>query len=408
MTNVAQLIDQASANTNSFALQANQHLQELLNTTNVQFSDGFNIDQLIPKAYNYASVPTVDFPVLAGGLRPSVDTSAITGPPEAPTIDISAIQDIALPADDLLAPTHQFEFFEVAYSSILLDPLKTKLLNDLQNGGYGIEPADEAALFQRARDREVELATTRVDGAGGWMAARGFSLPPEEQAMHQERAYQDMQNKLSGLERDLSIDRGKRFVENRQFTIREVKDVEQILIGFHNSVQERSLNVARAAGEFAIAIYNALVARQRVRFESAKLAADVQAQRIQAEAARAQAIIEVFRGKIAAYEADLRRLVELTRAQVELYRGDIDANRALTDGLISRATLQQKVLEATVQQNIQISQLTIENAKAKLLATIEALRFKAGGRQFAAGQFFATLTAMAAAVNTLAVQTTAE
>ena len=60
--------------------------------------------------------------------------------------------------DDLVAPTNNFTFFEQLYTSALLDELQAKLLDNLQNGGYGIEPWDESALFDSARSRDACLA----------------------------------------------------------------------------------------------------------------------------------------------------------------------------------------------------------------------------------------------------------
>lgn len=405
MATVAELQQQASNAAASTLSQAQTYLEALNNAANVAFSDaGFNIDTLLPDSYDYASVPSVQFPIISGGIRPDVTGLGVAGPPEAPTISLGTPIDIMLPPDDLLAPTNDFEFFEAAYQSVLLDPLKAKILADLQNGGYGIDSNDEQALYSRTRDREVELALTRISDAGRSMAARGFALPPGDLAITIDRAYQDLQNKTSAASRDIFVNSAARFVENRRFIMTQAKELEQVLIGFHNSVQERALNAARATAEVGIAIYNALVLRYRSRLEAAKVASEVQRDKIQVEIARAQAYIEVFRGQISAYEANLRRVVDISRLQVDLYRADIEANRNLTDGLIARNTLQQKVLEATVQQNIQISNLAVETAKAKLLATVQALQFQTEAAKFGATNFFATLTAMFGSINSLSVQ----
>lgn len=409
MATVTELQAAASAAATATLAQANTYLGALTNAANVVFSDpGFNIDDLVPDSYNYASVPTVDFPIVAGGLRPNLDAIAVGVPPEAPSVSINAPIDILLPPDDLLTPTNEFTYFETAYASILLDPLKAKLLDDLVNGGYGIDVADEAALFQRARDREVEATMTRIGAAGRSMASRGFMLPPGELGITIDRAYQEFQNKSSDVNRDIFTNSAARFVENRKFTIQEVRQLETVLIGFHNSVQERALNAAKATAEVALAVYNAMVLRYRARLEASKIASEVQRDKLQAEVERARALVEIFRGQILAYEAGLRRMTDTGRLQVDLYSADIASNRNVTDGLIARTSLQQKVIEATVQQNIQISNLAIESAKAKLLATVQALQFQTESVKFGAEKFFATLTAMYGSINSLSVQSATE
>lgn len=408
MATVAELQAAAVADTAIVLGQASSYLTALTDAANVSFSDGFNIDSILPDSYNYASVPIVSFPIVAGGLRPTVTGIATAGPPEAVTLSFDEPAAIALPADDLTAPTNSFTYAEGAYDRILLDPLQAKLLADLTNGGYGIDTTDEDALFNRARDREVQLALTRIEEAGRTMAARGFPLPPGELSIHVDRAYQDMQDKVSGISREIFVNSAARFVENRKFTITESREMERIAMAFYNAIQERAVNVSRATAELGIVVYNQLVARYKARLDAAKLNSDVQYQISQVKVEHAKTVIEDFRTRVLAYEADLRRQVDPLKLQVDLYGHDIAANRNTTDGLVARTQLQQEVIKATTQQNIQISTMTIENAKAKLLATVEGLKFKTEAANFGAKEFFAVLTAMVSSINGLSVQSATE
>jgi hypothetical protein len=399
MATVEQLITDARTDIDNTLLEADAYLNKLtsLADTTLQFDS--------PGEINYTTVPEVSIPQFSTGLRPSVDIGEVAAPPAVPDFNIPTIQDVSLPVDDLLAPTNDFSYFEAAYESTLLDPLKAKLLTDLVNGGYGIDTADEQALLQRVRDRETALALARIDETGRTMAARGFPLPPGELSIAIDRAQQELQSKVSSASREIFIDGTKRFVENRQFTIREVRALEQILIGFHNSVQERALNVAKATAEFSILVFNALVARYRTRVDAAKITADVEIARVQAHSLRAQALLEAYRGQIAAYEANLRRLVESARLRVELYRADIAGDDNIRHALQAKAALQQEVVRATTQQNIQITQLSIEQARSRLLADVETLKNRVAAAQFGADKFFALITSMVNTINTLGVQT---
>ncbi|MDD3885172.1 MAG: hypothetical protein PHW66_09635 [Gallionella sp.] len=462
---------------------------------------------------------------------PTVPTLAALSLPTAPSIDLPVFAALA-PDDDLVAPTTEFQFAEAAYESTLLDPLKAILLDNLVNGGYGIETADEVALFNRARDREVEAMSARIADAGRAMAARGFPLPPGELSVHIDRAYQEMQDKVSVVSRDITLERSKLFVENRQFTIREVRDVEQMLLNFHNAVQERALNVARLTVEFSVAIFKALVERynarlgayrveaevfnDRIRAELAKaeiyrtqveavkvsselqrtqvetylaqlrgIETSVSVFRVQMDAAKVQAEIErirleayrsqvdaytaqvqakvaefgmyrsqiegetskvqafeaqvraftgqvgaaeikskiqlgrlqqeteqariqllTYQGQLDQYKADVERQVASGQLQVQYYSAATAAAKMLNDGALGQAGLQQEVIKSTTQQNIQISEMTIADARAKLEATVAALKFRTEGTHFASQQFFAVLTQLMSTVNTLAVSTT--
>jgi len=401
MTTVSELIDTQNRTIAATVAQAQAYLDNLMSVSDVVLPGG---DIPLPDSYNYATTPTVNFP-LFGATRPA-DIGVLNLPavPVAPQFAFSSIADIALPADDLLLPTNNFTYYEDAYSSILLDPLKAVLLDNLLNGGYGIETADEVALFNRARDREVEAALTRIEDAGRSLAMRGFPLPPGELSIHVDRAWQDMQDKVSDVSRDITLQRGKLYVENRQFTIGQIRELEQVLIGFHNSVQERALNVAKLTAEFVINYFNTLVARYKARLDAAKITSDVQLLRVQAESERARAFVDAFRGQVAGYEANLRGLIEPARLKVDIYGHDVQAVRATNDGTIAKAQLQQEVLKSATQQNIQISNIVVENARVRLLGTIEQLKFRVDAAKFGTDRFYTMLTALVGTINTLAVQ----
>lgn len=588
------------ATVQTFQDQAQAYLDTLLAVTNIEFSDGFNIDDVTPWQLGFsrlgtgvfstsgpsftptiavvsaapptpptasfstitdvavpdlaAVAPTLDFPAVpsnalptAPGASPSFVSPAIpTAPtiilpavptlaslslPTAPSIDLPVFAAFA-PDDDLVAPTTEFQFAEAAYESTLLDPLKAKLLADLTDGGYGIETADEAALFNRARDREVDAMMSRISDAGRAMAARGFPLPPGELSVHVDRAYQEMQDKVSTASRDIMLERSKLYVENRQFTIREVKDLEQVLLNFHNAVQERALNVSRLTVEFSVAIFKSLVERYnarlgayrteaevfasrirgelakaeiyrtqveavnvssqmqrtqvetylaqlkgietsvdifRVQMDAAKVQADIERVKLEAyrsqvdaytaqvqakvaefgmyrsqiegETAKVQAFeaqVRAFTGQVSAaeiksriqlgklqqeteqariqlltyqgqmdqYKADIERQVASGRLQVDYYNAAVAAAKAQTDGSISQAALYQESEKANAQAFVAVQQANTDLARAKLEATIAALKFKTEGTHYASEKFYAILTALMSTINTLSVSTT--
>ena len=383
------------------------YINKLNAATDVTFANAFNINTKLPDQYDYASVPNTNFVAITAGRTTSTGVVGASSPPAAPTLNPLQVIAVTIPqllSSDLLAPTNTFQYYEGVYDRMLLDPLRAKLLYDLQNGGYGIEVTDELALFNRARDREVEAAMSRIETAARDMAARGFPVPPGELAVTIDRAYQDMQNKVSSVSRDITLERAKLYVDNRQFTIREVRELETVTVGLYNSIQERALNVAKLTVEMSIAIYNAQVNRFKLALEAAKISADVQVAELQAQVEEAKANMEIYRGQIMAYTADVQRQVESAKLQVDVYRADIENYKTLNDVTIARTTIQTKALEATVQQNIQISQMTIENAKAQLLAAVEGLRFRTEGAKFGASWYGTQLAALEGSVNTLATQ----
>ena len=271
-------------------------------------------------------VPTITFPAV-----PSI--TGITFP-DVPGVEIPVFST-TLPVDDLVVPSNTFTFFEELYASASLDALQAKLLADMQNGGYGIETNDEAALWDRARSRELEGALAESETLIAEAAARGFPLPPGDLTIALQRANQKLQDKMSGVNRDIALKRADLYVENRKFTIEQTRQLEQVLIGFHNSIMERSLNSAKAVMEASIQIFNAQVAKYNAQLDAYKTDAAAFESRVRAQMVR----VEIYRTQMEGkrIEVDVQRAtVEVYNAQlaginavIGLYRARVEAVQAL-------------------------------------------------------------------------------
>lgn len=305
--------------------------------------------------------PSLSIPQAPSTVLPSVPASPeITEPdlPDAPTVTLPTAPEItgitfpdvpgveipvfssSLPVDDMTVPSNTFTFFEELYASSLLDELQAKLLSDMQNGGYGIETDDEAALWDRARSRELEGALAESETLIAEAAARGFPLPPGDMAIALQRANQKLQDKMSAVNRDIALKRADLYVENRKFTIEQTRQLEQILIGFHNSIMERSLNAAKAAMEVAISVYNAQVARFNAQLDAYKTEASVFESRVRAQLVRVEIYrtqmegkrieVDVQRAAVEVYNAQLagiNAVIALYRARVEAVQSVVNVNR---------------------------------------------------------------------------------
>lgn len=264
--------------------------------------------------------------------------------PQPPSIALPQFTSTA-PDDDLLVPTNNFSFAEQAYLSTLIDPLKAKLLADLLNGGYGIETADEEQLFERLRERETEAAQASIDEVYRLGAARGFPLPPGEVFVAVQRAEQALQDRLSTASREIALERSRLFVENRQFTIGQVREVEAMLINLHNSVQERALNSARFTFQASIEIYNAVVARFNARLAKYQAGAAI----FEAQIRAALSQVEIYRVTMDGKRIELQaqgQLIDNFKARVEAAKTVIDIFRVQMDAANVRATIERTRIEA--------------------------------------------------------------
>lgn len=277
----------------------------------------------------YPTAPTIDLPA-----APTLTAVAI---PAAPSIELPAFTASA-PLDDLVTPTNTFQFAEVAYQSALLDAAKAKLLADIQNGGYGIEPADEQALFERTRARELTTMATEADTVLSSFAARGFPLPPGEAAIALAEVQQRAYDKVSSTNREITLERSRLYVENRQFTLREARELEALLLQYHTAFMERSLNASKAVLDAAISIFNTQIARYNARVQAYQTEATIYESRIRAALSQ----VEVYRAQVQAANLAL----DVQKTGVDIYRAQLVGVQSLVD--IYRARMEAANVQANV------------------------------------------------------------
>ena len=308
----------------------------------------------LPSAPAAPTLNDVAIPDAPTTLLPVAPTLSTYGElPAAPSISLPYFT-AEMPLDDLVAPSSEFSFYEQAYASALLDATKAKLLSDMENGGYGIEPADELQLWERARAREIILSQQTADEAVSFHATRGFRLPPGELSVVIQRGQQDLQDKLSSINRDIALKRADLYVDSRKFTIQQAKELENTLINYHNSVMERALNASKAVLEFAISIFNAQVAKFNARVSAYQTEAQVFETRVRAALVQ----VEVYRAIL-----DGRRTeVEIDKTKVDVYRAEIGAVDAVVG--IYRTRME----AAKIQSDIEANRLNVFRAMTEAYA----------------------------------------
>jgi len=275
---------------------------------------------------------------------PAVPTFTPVTVPLPPSVDIPSFT-AGLPAEDFYTPSNTFEWAEAAYASELLDAQKAKLLDNLENGGYGIETSDESGLWERARERELENARVATESIFAETASRGFPLPPGSSIVALQRAHQELQDKMSEVSRDIALRRSELYVDNRKFTIQEVRSLENILINFHNSVQERALNAAKIAIDVAVAIYEAQLKRYNARLDAYRTEAQVFESKIRAALSQVEIFRTTMEGK--RLEVDVQRqTVELYRAQLNGVESLINIYRAQMEAAGVRAGIERTRIDA--------------------------------------------------------------
>lgn len=290
--------------------------------------------------------PTYDLPI--------APTLSVISVPDAPNIQLPSFY-AAPPELTFSPPENSFAWAEIEYESALLDEVKAKLLSDLINGGYGIEPDDELQLVDRAIEREATQALQAEAEITRQYATRGFVLPPGALAEALQLARHTAQRQANSLNRDITLKRADLYVDNRKFALQQSTQVEQLLLGYHGAMMERLLNAAKYTSEAAIQFFNTQVETARIQLEQYKTEASVfeillrakheelEIYRAQLDAARLRGdldrlAVENYRALLQGVETlanIFRTRMEGARIAADIERLKLDAYRASIDAYVA-------------------------------------------------------------------------
>lgn len=277
----------------------------------------------------------------------------------------------------------------VAYQSSLLTNMQA-LLNERLRGGTGLDAAVEQALWDRARDRETQIALAGEAEILRSAEAAGFPLPAgtlAAQVSDARRAYHD---KLSGLSRDISIKQAELEQENLKQTITMGIQLESQLMDHAIKLEQLVFEAAKAVADNAVQVYNA-----GVEYYKALLSA------YQTYAAAYKTVIDAELTKVEVYKAQLqgeqtkaeintalvqqyKAQIEGSMAQVEIYKAQVGAAQTLVQleqSKVQAAGEQIRAFVATV--NAEVSKVEAYKASVGAEGTkVEA--FKSLAQAFAA------------------------
>ena len=350
---------------------------------------------------------------------PTLDDVTVRSAPEILGIDIPEIPYVDIPTydDELdfdILPTsdlNAFSFNETRYTSELLNNATSKLMYDLVNGGYGIEVEDEQRLWNRARERELTNLVQAVDEAAKRSAASGFVVPGGAYYAQVGKAQRELTTKMSDLSRDIAVKRADMFVENRKFTIQEVKAFETLLSNIYGAYMERVFNAAKAVSDVSaqifdskVKVYNATVDAYKTRMEifntnlkaalapievaktkleATKISADINRLTLEAystEVNAANTLMNMQKAKVDIYATRMqteRTKIDLFKAQVDAYsaqsqakRAEIDVYKARIDGKIATIDAYSKEV-AAYRSNVEAYQARVQVKQLQLDAVIK-------------------------------------
>ena len=332
------------------------------------FNDTITIDDILPAPFEdeppeliFGAVPTfTDIAPDAPGFNVEFDipdlTVSLPAAPQLLSINVSPFDGVTIPALDVTIPELTVDAPSIReyvpgaqYTSGLLTTLKSKLQDILDNGGTGLSPDVENAIWDRGREREARAMRDSLAQLDRDAEQMGFALPPGVYIDGRLRIQTEAEANNRGTSREIMIKQAELEQSNVNHALDAAIQLESQLINYSNQVEQRFFDSCKYATEAGVSIYNA---------------------RVQAYAA----YVDAFKARIAVYEATIRG--EL--AKVEAYKAQMDAEQA-------KATVNRTLLESyKVQIDAALSNVEVFKARVGAIqakADIEKTKIEIFGEQ---------------------------
>lgn len=322
---------------------AGDFLEELVELANIDFSD-------------VGDLPSFYGAVFQGQM------SGIGSRPVKPALIVQNMNGLlsqlaAIPAP--VPPTVTFTYTDPGYASIVREPLIQKMLYDLQNGGYGIEPLDEQSLWDRARDREAVTMLAAVEEVRKQSVFGGFPVPQGSADAALAKASQDMAFKVSSINRDIALERAKMYVDNRRFVIEKLLAHEQMNIALYNAAQARIIEAGKVRVEMAIALFDAGV-------KMFKYMQDAIISQIEAPIKINEQLTRVYATEVQAYAAFVNALTATAQVDIENSKLFLERDKAQYQGQVEGMRFKLQQLVATIEKNRDIHKFGVDYYKTAL------------------------------------------
>jgi len=285
----------------------------------------------VPAAPSMAIIPAPQ--------RPSIDTAIEM--PEAPSIvlpELEALEVIKVPdfifpdlpdfdgnppnADGIVVPNVFINWSEPKYESELLDDLVAQVQR-MMEGGTGLPPAVEDALFSRARERDSAETSRGVQEAVDVWAGRGFSMPPGMLTKAASVIREQGRLKAAETNREVFVQAAQMEIENLRFAVTQGMALEQLLQNLFENTAKRLFEMARFEAESQISLYNAHIGLFNAKTAAFSTLAQVYRTKLDGALAKLQAFKTHLEG--------LATIGQLNQQKVEVYKAKFQGVQAATE-----------------------------------------------------------------------------
>ena len=300
----------------------------------------------------------------------STPTLTVVTFPSVPTLEIPTFTETFPVTPTIIVPSNTYGFVDENPVAPLLDQITLDLLSDLQNsGGFGINTVDEQALADRLVDREAQAGLADEENMFKEFSLRGSRFPPGALAKAIHSASFERNQRINEAQRELTTSRQDLIRRARENAISQGISVDSQFLNFQSARLERSLNSARFAAEFSVAIFDASVRKYNSDLNAFNIFTQSYEVRIRALLAET----DIFKTQVDAASAQL----DAQKTQVDIFNAQNEAQQTLIN--LFTAQLQAARIKTEVEKNkldifrseIQafIGQIEAQDSEAKVFDT---------------------------------------
>lgn len=322
-------------------------------------------------------IPALNIPGEFSGEKPThvpFDANFPTEPEAAPShpLNLDGIEEPGM--DDLVQPNLYINAGDNDYTSSLLESLRRKLLEWVEEGGMALPAEREADFWNRNYERDLQALLDSKDRIASDWAKRSFPMPNGLLVVAQKDADIQFGQKRMDTSRDIAIKQAELAESNTRNAVEKGITLESALMQFKNQCQERIYQASKAFLDAQVMYYQAQLQKYQTmasiyktlvdgRIEEAKgvieiYTAQVQAYatRVSAEATRVKSLAEIYVTEMEGYKAEAQVFTALTDINIKVFEAEIRKAVARAEILIKNLELEMKDQEV-------ISGLKIESMK---------------------------------------------
>lgn len=305
------------------------------------------------------SAPSFEYPDLP--IRPSYtlpELGALSDivVPEMPTVDLPQFDGVE-PINDLDPLQAELIYEEATYQSDVFDVMRAKLIQAFTDGGTGLDPEVEEAIWNRAKARAAREIEKAHDEAMTFWSSRGFSIPPGALQARLLEIWIEKTRSEADINDKILIQSSNLAQEFEKFYMTTGVQFEQQLRDHYHQIANRTLDAAKARVQASVDAYNARVTYYNVQLDAYKTQAAVYEAKIRG------AVIELDAYKTAMEGARIRG--ELNAQQVSIYQAQLQAVQTVVD--LYKAEMQAAAIRADIDRlKLEAFRATVEAYTAKI------------------------------------------